>query len=123
MTEITYEFWFDAAHQFLHMPIGHKYHGLHGHSFRCEIAVEGKPGAESGFVVDFAKLEAAGEDIRERLDHRFLNEIVGLGTPSLENIAQYVWGELKPRFPGLTRVAVRRDSHRQGCVYRGERAA
>ena len=120
MTEITYEFWFDAAHQFLHMPVGHKYHGLHGHSFRVEIAVRGTPERESGFVIDFAQLEAAGEAIRERLDHRFLNEVVGLESPSLENIARFIWGELKLRFGGLTRVTVRRDSHRQACVYTGE---
>ncbi len=120
MTELTYEFWFDAAHQFRHMPVGHKYHGLHGHSFRVEIAVHGTPDPESGFIVDFAQLEAAGESIRERLDHRFLNEIVGLETPSLERISRFIWDALKPRFAGLTRVAIRRDSHRQGCVYTGE---
>ena len=120
MTELTYEFWFDAAHQFRHMPIGHKYRGLHGHSFRAEIAVAGSPDPESGFIVDFAQLEAAGESIRERLDHRFLNEIAGLEIPSLEHIARFIWQELKPRFDGLTRVVIRRDSHRQGCVYTGE---
>jgi 6-pyruvoyltetrahydropterin/6-carboxytetrahydropterin synthase len=123
MIEITYEFWFDAAHQFLHMPPGHKYHGLHGHSFRAEIAVAGTPDPQSGFIVDFAQLEAAGEDIRERLDHRFLNEIVGLESPSLEHIARFVWNELKPRFAGLSRVVIRRDSHRHGCVYTGESGA
>lgn len=120
MIEITYEFWFDAAHRFEHMPVGHKYHGLHGHSFRAEIAVAGAPDPKSGFIVDFAQLEAAGEGVRDRLDHRFLNEIVGLENPSLENIARFVWNELAPQFAGLTRVAIRRDSHRQGCVYTGE---
>ena len=120
MIEITYEFWFDAAHQFHHMPVGHKYHGLHGHSFRAEIAVAGTPDAASGFIVDFATLEAAGESVRERLDHRFLNEIAGLESPSLEHIARFVWTEVKARLPGLSRVVVRRDSHRHGCVYTGE---
>ncbi len=120
MIEITYEFWFDAAHRFVHMPVGHKYAGLHGHSFRAEIAVGGTPDPKSGFIVDFARLEAAGEGIRDRLDHRYLNEIAGLENPSLENLARFVWNELAPQFPGLTRVAIRRDSHRQGCVYTGE---
>lgn len=123
MIEITYEFWFDAAHQFLHMPLGHKYHGLHGHSFRVEIAVVGEPDRDTGFIVDFAQLEAAGESVRERLDHRFLNEIVGLENPSLEHIARFIWQELRPRFGGLSRVVVRRDSHRHGCVYTGEAAS
>ena len=120
MTEITYEFWFDAAHQFLHMPVGHKYRGVHGHSFRVELAVRGMPDALTGFVVDFADLEAAGEAMRERLDHRFLNEIEGLENPSLEHIARFIWAALQPRFAGLVRVAIRRDSHRQGCIYTGD---
>lgn len=120
MIEITYEFWFDAAHQFRHVEPGHKYAGLHGHSFRAEIAVAGTPDPASGFIVDFARLEAAGDGIRELLDHRFLNEIEGLASPSLEHLARFVWNRLKPGFPGLTRVAIRRDSHRQGCVYTGE---
>ena len=119
MTELTYEFWFDAAHQFRHMPVGHKYHGLHGHSFRVEIAVCGTPDPVSGFVVDFAELEGAGESIRERLDHRYLNEIAGLEIPSLEHLSRFIWDKLKPRFDRLTRVTIRRDSHRQGCVYSG----
>jgi 6-pyruvoyltetrahydropterin/6-carboxytetrahydropterin synthase len=120
MIEITYEFWFDAAHQFPQMPAGHKYRGLHGHSFRAEIAVSGRPDPKSGFIVDFGELEAAGEQIREKLDHRFLNEIAGLESPSLEHLSRYIWNALKPRFMGLSRVAVRRDSHRHGCVYTGE---
>jgi 6-pyruvoyltetrahydropterin/6-carboxytetrahydropterin synthase len=123
MIEITYEFWFDAAHRFTHMPTGHKYEGVHGHSFRVEIAVAGNPDARTGFVVDFAQLEAAGESVRERLDHRYLNEIEGLESPSLERIARFVWNALKPRFEGLSRVIVRRDSHRHGCVYTGEPVA
>lgn len=120
MTEISYEFWFDAAHQFLHKPLGHKYRGLHGHSFRAEVTVRGTPDPQTGFVVDFADLEAAGERLRDLLDHRFLNEIDGLGNPSLENIAHFIWEQLKLQFHGLVRVSIRRDSHRQSCTYYGE---
>jgi 6-pyruvoyltetrahydropterin/6-carboxytetrahydropterin synthase len=120
MTEISYEFWFDAAHQFLHQPVGHPYRGLHGHSFRAEVAVRGMPDPATGFVVDFAELEAAGERLRALLDHRFLNEIEAIGNPSLENIARFVWQELAPQFAGLARVSIRRDSQRQCCTYLGE---
>ena len=61
--------------------------------------------------------------MRERLDHRYLNEIEGLESPSLERIARFVWNALKPRFEGLSRVIVRRDAHRHGCVYTGEPVA
>lgn len=120
MMEIFYEFNFDAAHQFMHKPAGHKYRALHGHSFRAEIAVVGQPAPETGFIVDFALLEQACEKLRETLDHSFLNEVEGLTIPSLENISRWIWQRLQPQFPGLHRVAIRRDSCRQGCVYYGD---
>ncbi len=119
MTELLYEFLFDAAHQFLHKPAGHKYRALHGHSFRVEIAVRGDPQAETGFIVDFECLEKACEELRETLDHNFLNEIRGLEIPSLENISRWIWQRLALQFSGLYRVTVRRDSLRQGCAYYG----
>ena len=120
MTELSYEFNFDAAHQFNHKPIGHKYRALHGHSFRAEVAVRGEPNVDTGFIVDFETLEQACAQLREKLDHNFLNEIPGLETPSLENISRWIWMQLAPRFPGLHRITVRRDSLRQGCTYYGD---
>ena len=120
MTELFYEFNFDAAHQFMHKPVGHKYRALHGHSFRVEVAVRGEPQAETGFIVDFETLEKACAELRESLDHNFLNEIPGLETPSLENISRWIWQRLQVQVPGLHRVTVRRDSLGQGCAYYGD---
>ena len=103
----------------MHKPVGHKYRALHGHSFRAEIAVRGEPQAETGFIVDFECLGKACEELRETLDHNFLNEIPGLETPSLENISRWIWQRLAIQFTGLYRVTVRRDSLRQGCAYYG----
>ena len=35
-------------------------------------------------------------------------------------LRHWIWQRLQPRFPGLHRVVMRRDSCRQGCVYYGE---
>jgi 6-pyruvoyltetrahydropterin/6-carboxytetrahydropterin synthase len=119
VTELFLEFSFDAAHQFSHKPIGHKYRALHGHSFRAEVTVRGEPDKETGFIVDFEILEKACAALREILDHNFLNEIPGLEMPSLENISRWIWQQLVAQFPGLYRVSVRRDSLHQGCNYYG----
>jgi len=119
--EISYEFGFDAAHRFPRMPRGHRYRGLHGHSFRVEIALRGLPRAATGFVSDFARLESACRRLRGRLDHALLNEIAGLETPSLENLCLWIWRKLSVKFSGLARVTVRRDSLGQSCTYRGPR--
>jgi len=120
--EVRQEFAFDAAHHFPEMPQGHKYHGVHGHSFRVEVAIGGTPRAPNGFVVDLGELDRACKQLHERLDHKYLNEIPGLEKPSLENIAQWIWRELVPQFPGLARVSINRDSYRHGCTYTGPAA-
>ena len=117
--EIYQEFSFDAAHRFPHAPAGHRYHGVHGHSFTARVVIAGDPDPRTGFLVDLGEVERACAGLRESLDHAYLNEIGGLEVPSLEHIAMWIWGRLKPAFPGLARVEVRRDSVRHGAVYSG----
>src|SRR5690242_9880169 len=57
--EIRLEFTFDAAHFFADKPAEHGYRRMHGHSFRAVVGVNGAPDPATGFVVDFAELEAA----------------------------------------------------------------
>jgi 6-pyruvoyltetrahydropterin/6-carboxytetrahydropterin synthase len=116
--EIAYRFGFDAAHHFDHFPAGHPNRNVHGHSFQVEVAIEGTPDPTTGFVADFALLQAACADVAGRLDHRMLNEIAGLEKPSLENLAGWIAKCLRPAFPGLSRITVRRDSAGQSCTLR-----
>ena len=120
--QISYRFGFDAAHRFAGMPRGHRYRGVHGHSFSVEVAVRGAAQPPNGFVADFSKLEAACARLRRMLDHSLLNDIPGLKQPSLENLCVWIWDKLKPKFPGLARVTVRRDSLGQACTYTGSPA-
>lgn len=117
--ELSCRFGFDAAHQFGHFPGGHPNRGVHGHSFLAEVAVRGEPDRESGFIVDLGELERACAEVRAALDHRMLNDVEGLGAPSLENLCLWIWQRLAPRYPSLSRVTVRRDSSGQCCVYTG----
>jgi 6-pyruvoyltetrahydropterin/6-carboxytetrahydropterin synthase len=117
--EIRYEFGFDAAHHFPKAPRGHRYRGLHGHSFRVEVALRGTPRPPSGFVADFARVERACQALRKQLDHALLNSIAGLGQPSLENLCAWIWAKLAPKLGELARVTVRRDSLGQSCTYVG----
>jgi 6-pyruvoyltetrahydropterin/6-carboxytetrahydropterin synthase len=72
--EIAYRFGFDAAHRFEGFPEGHPYRGIHGHSFQAEVALEGELDPATGFVADLGELEKACRDVREKLDHRMLND-------------------------------------------------
>jgi len=117
--EIYQEFGFDAAHRFPGAPEGHPNHGLHGHSFVARIVLAGAVDPRTGFIADLGEVERRCLALRGRLDHKYLNEVDGLEVPSLENIAVWIWENLKPEFPALARVEVRRESCRHGCVYTG----
>ncbi len=114
---IVKEFGFEAAHYFGHKPLGHENTRVHGHSFKVEIALSGEPAADNGCVVDFETVTQAIEGVRGKLDHHFLNDIEGLGTPSLENLARWIANELGPRFPQLSSVTVRRPTLGESCRF------
>ncbi len=121
--EISYAFGFDAAHRFTTTPRGHKYSGIHGHSFQCQVTLRGTPRGPHGFVADLAQVERICLALRKQLDHTLLNEIKQLASPSLEHLAIWIWQRLATKLPGLARVNVRRDSLGQACSYSGARAA
>ena len=118
MMEIFKEFTFEAAHDLPNTPEGHKCRRLHGHSFRVRLAVEGPVDAETGLVMDFAEIKAVFEPILKRLDHYYMNDIPGLENPTSENIARWIWAELKPALPALSEVKLW-ETCTAGCTYRG----
>jgi 6-pyruvoyltetrahydropterin/6-carboxytetrahydropterin synthase len=119
MIRIWKEFTFEAGHFLPSAPAGHPNARIHGHSFLVRVTMEGEPDPETGLLVDFKEFEAALAGVREKLDHRFLNEIEGLETPTLERIAAWIWGELGTALRGLSEVQVSRPTCGEGCSYRG----
>ena len=107
---ISPSFGFDAAYPFTGMPRGHCYHKVHGHSFTVEVSVRGQPQSPIGFVADFSALESACKGTYRALDYTLLSEVPGLQQASPENICVWSWGKLRPKFPGLRQVTLRRDS-------------
>jgi 6-pyruvoyltetrahydropterin/6-carboxytetrahydropterin synthase len=117
--EIYKEFHFEAAHRLPNVPEGHKCARLHGHSFQVRLVVEGPAEEPSGWVMDFAEVKAAFKPYYDQLDHHYLNEIVGLENPTSENIARWIWHNLKTDLPLLSAVEIR-ETCTSGCVYRGD---
>ncbi|MGN6514601.1 MAG: 6-pyruvoyl trahydropterin synthase family protein [Rhizomicrobium sp.] len=115
MIELTQEFGFDAAH---YLGQGAPENArLHGHSFYCEVTLRGEPDAKTGFLRDLGEVKAALDDIRAALDYRLLNEVEGLGAPTLENLACYIFTRAKGALPEVVRVRLRRPSYGQSCVF------
>ena len=117
--ELRKSFQFEAAHLLPHLPEGHKCRRLHGHSFRAEIVVSGPCDPKLGWVMDYADISEAFKPIWQKLDHYYLNEIPGLENPTSENIAVWIWNQLKPNLPLLAEVEVA-ETCTARCVYRGE---
>ena len=115
------EFRFEAAHRLPNMPPEHKCARLHGHSFHLEIHLEGKVDQHTGMLVDYADIKTAFKPLEDRLDHHYLNEIEGLENPTSENIVRWIWEELKPVLPELSRLVLR-ETCTVGCVYDGPEA-
>lgn len=114
--EITQQFGFDAAH-FLDQAPSSANRRLHGHSFYAEVTLKGEPDASKGWVRDFDEVNAVLGNIRRALDHQLLNDIEGLGAPTLENLARYIYGQAKAQLPETCRVRLSRPSSGQACVY------
>ncbi|SUA90710.1 6-carboxytetrahydropterin synthase [Pandoraea pulmonicola] len=88
---------------------------IHGHSYRATIEVTGSPQGATGMVLDLARLDAELAHVSERLDHRLLDDVAGLGPATLENLCAFIWRSLAPRLSGLTRVTVSRDARGDAC--------
>lgn len=116
--EIFKEFTFEAAHHLPNVPADHKCRRLHGHSFRVTVYAEGPVGAETGWVMDFGDISSAVKPVIAQLDHYYLNEIDGLENPTSENLARWIWQNLKPVLPQLSRLQIR-ETCTSGCEYRG----
>jgi 6-pyruvoyltetrahydropterin/6-carboxytetrahydropterin synthase len=114
--EITKSATFEAAHYLDNGSGDDRYGRLHGHSFRVEASVSGEALAAEGWVADLAELDQTLSAIARDLDHGLLNEKPGLETPTLERLCLYFAEQLRPRFPGLSRIVVSRPSIGESCA-------
>ena len=67
---------------------------------------------------DYGVITNAFADLKERLDHSYLNEVEGLENPTSEILAGWIWERLAPRLPSLSEVLVR-ETCTTACRYRG----
>lgn len=116
---LVHEFRFEAAHRLPNVPSGHKCQRLHGHSFKVELAVAGPMNEETGWFIDFGDLYEAWRPLHAVLDHNYLNEVPGLGNPTSELLARWIWTRMKPAIPSLCRVTVFETCDAR-CEYEGD---
>ena len=111
----------EIAHFLPSVPAGHKCGRMHGHNLTVELRCEGEPDEETGWVVDYYDVTRAWEArVFAVLDHRLLNEVPGLHNPTTENVAMWIWSQLKGELPALCAVTVY-ETPDFGCIYDGHR--
>ena len=83
-----------------------------------EVTLAGEPGRQWLRGVIFETCGQAIDGVRAKLDHHFLNDVAGLGTPSLENLARWIAEQLHPAIAAASPAsAVRRPSLGESCRF------
>lgn len=82
----------------------------HGHTYTCDVTVQGEIDDQTGFVVDLALLDRVLEtEVRQRFDHRNINLEVpefadGKLVPTGENLARFISERVQASLPPATTV-------------------
>jgi len=105
---ICKSFTFEAAHS-LTTTKNSKNKNIHGHSFHVRIFIKGKV-KEDGMILDFFILDKTITDLRDELDHSYLNDIKEIKIPTLENIGSWIWNKIKPKLTNLHKVEIERKT-------------
>jgi 6-pyruvoyltetrahydropterin/6-carboxytetrahydropterin synthase len=119
MFELSKQFRFEAAHTLERVVDAEGSRRIHGHSYRAEVVIRGEADPNTGMVVDLGLFERALEGVRLGLDHRFLDDVPGLGPPTMENLSVWIWHQVSGTCGPLARVTVYRDSTGDTCSYFG----
>jgi len=112
-------FRFEAAHRLPNVPRGHPCGRMHGHGFEVVLHVDAAATGGAGGV-DHERLAGLWRPLHEQLHHACLNDIPGLGNPTSELLARWIWDGLKPRLAALSRVSVH-ETATAGCDFDGRR--
>ena len=113
--EVSQRFFFDAAHTLKREIDSGSSARIHGHTYHAEVTVAGSPDA-NGMVVDLGFLRRDLMTVRAALDHQLLDEVPGLGSPTLENLCAYIAARVQMDFPSLSSVRVWRESIGDACL-------
>ena len=105
MFRIAKSFHFSASHILHGLAPDHPCSRLHGHNYEVQLLLGAPQLNDVGFVVDYNELQRFRELIRERYDHRHLNDLVDF-QPSAERLAQHFYEIARQSWPQLLAVRV-----------------
>ncbi|MCW5667868.1 MAG: 6-carboxytetrahydropterin synthase [Piscinibacter sp.] len=113
--ELSQQFFFEAAHTLDREIDTASSKRIHGHTYHAEVSVRGTRNPHTGMVVDLGLLRREIDRIRSVLDHAFLDEIEGLGKPTLENLSGFIANQFVNFDPPISSVRVWREASGDSC--------
>ena len=114
--ELSQRFYFEAAHTLLREIETESSRRIHGHTYEAEVTVRAQPDPKTGMVIDLAILRVHIQAVRQLLDHQLLDEIEGLGQPTLENLCAFIFEKLGHQVECLAAVSVWRQASGDRCT-------
>jgi 6-pyruvoyltetrahydropterin/6-carboxytetrahydropterin synthase len=96
-----------------HFAASHQLHGyqglckdLHGHTWKVRVEVETNETNDIGISFDFKELKAITQSVIQRLDHHHINDVEPFDkeNPTAENLARYIFVEIKTLLPSSVRI-------------------
>ena len=69
---------------------------MHGHNWKVELEIQASALNDIGIAIDFKAMKQAANDVCDRLDHQYLNDLEPFNkiNPTAENIAAYLYAEI-----------------------------
>ena len=113
---ISQRFYFDAAHTLQREIEAEGSRRIHGHTYQAEVSVRGPLDPATGMVIDLGLLRERLQAVRAQLDHHLLDDVPGLGIPTLENLCLFISRALADLQPPPSRVRVWRDALGDECL-------
>jgi len=113
---LSQRFFFDAAHTLRREIESEGSRRIHGHTYHAEVSVRGPLDPATGMVIDLGLLRERLQAVREHLDHHLLDDVPGLGIPTLENLCLFISHALADLRPPPSRVRVWRDALGDECL-------
>lgn len=90
---VSKEFTFDSAHH-LHCYEG-KCMSMHGHTYKLQVVMSGKVDYR-GISIDFGDIKRiAKEAVIDKLDHKYLNEVLPPMNTTAENMVVWMYEQIK----------------------------
>lgn len=92
---------------------------MHGHTYKLRVYIKGQPDPKLGWIMDFKELKDVIGRVIDQVDHKLLNDVPGLDNPTAENITIWIWQQIKPLLPLLSKIELH-ETPTTGVIYSGD---